>query len=67
MMSSHVVMVPSPHSDGLLEVGECIGTLVGEEYQLGQGHRQEPLLLHPPELECQPVVCDIRGGCRRRT
>ena len=54
MMSSHAVMVPSPHSDGLLQVGECDGALVGEEYQLGQEHRQDPLL-HPPELECQPV------------
>ena len=42
MMSSHAVMVPSPHSDGLLQVGECVGTLVGEEYQLGQGTGRIP-------------------------
>ena len=41
--------------DGAFQIGDCTCAVVGDEDQTVEGHRQEAVLLHPAQLQYQPV------------
>ena len=48
--------------DRVLQVSKSTDTVIGDEDELGIGHREETIVLHPAQLKRQPVTSRPQGA-----